>query len=296
MVAVLDPLLRDGVNERIHLGQEVVKIQKTTNPENGAHENEAHDYDDHDSTRIIVQTASGLSIQSDVCVLTLPVGCLQHVAQPESDFFDPKLSDSKLDALSATRMGCYKKVFLTFDRIFWPQQESFIGLALDPSLSGSKCDRPLGNYLLIGNLWACDNLPCLEAVLFGTSGEWAKHKSEDTIAAAVLDFMVEAMGATDEIKSYLTHCEVTRWEEDPYSRGAYSSVALGASIRQLEGLKEPEWDGRLLFSGEATISEFEGSVHAALFSGRTAAKQARAFFHGKCSDASTDTESADSTS
>jgi hypothetical protein len=29
-----------------------------------------------------------------------------------------------------------------------------------------------------------------------------------------------------------------------------------------------QWDGRLIFAGEGTIVEYEGSVHAALFSGK----------------------------
>jgi hypothetical protein len=37
-------------------------------------------------------------------------------------------------------------------------------------------------------------------------------------------------------------------------------------------LRCPEWGGRLIFAGEGTIVEYEGSVHAALFSGKNAAE------------------------
>jgi hypothetical protein len=49
-------------------------------------------------------------------------------------------------------------------------------------------------------------------------------------------------------------------------------MSLGALSRHVDELRCPEWDGRLVFAGEATLLEYEGSVHAALFSGKNAAK------------------------
>jgi monoamine oxidase len=48
---------------------------------------------------------------------------------------------------------------------------------------------------------------------------------------------------------------------------------LGATEDTTDALREPEWDGKLIFCGEATNSEHEGSVHSALMSGRRAAKE-----------------------
>jgi monoamine oxidase len=42
-------------------------------------------------------------------------------------------------------------------------------------------------------------------------------------------------------------------------------------------LRVSEWNGKLVFAGEATISEYEGSVHAALFSASNAAKSVRQY-------------------
>jgi hypothetical protein len=49
-------------------------------------------------------------------------------------------------------------------------------------------------------------------------------------------------------------------------------MCLGALSRHVDELRCPEWDGRLVIAGEATIVEYEGSVHAALFSGKNAAE------------------------
>jgi monoamine oxidase len=199
-------------------------------------------------------------------------------------FFEPELSDEKRKAIALTKMGCYKKVFLTFDRIFWPVEPPFIGMvraALDDCDDDEANVNPLGNYLLLDNLWASRlNVPALEAVLFGKSGEWARNESDEVIRDVVLDFIQDAMGLREEqginLHDCCQSCHVTRWEEDPFSRGAYSSMALGALERHKEELRRPEWEGRLIFAGEATISEYEGSVHAALFSGTAAAEKANA--------------------
>jgi monoamine oxidase len=218
-------------------------------------------------------TTNHSSITAECCVVTFPAGCLK--AQHPT-LFVPSLSIKKQEAISMTKMGSYKKIFFTFDRIFWPPQPAFLGMVRrlsKPNNPYGEDTDPLGNCLLFDNLWASRGIPCIEAVLFGNAGNWATHRADKDIRDAVLNFMQDAMGRNDSLHEYCQHCHVTRWEEDPYSRGAYSSVALNALERHVEELRRPEWDGKLIFAGEATISEFEGSVHAALLSGRNAAEK-----------------------
>ena len=64
---------------------------------------------------------------------------------------------------------------------------------------------------------------------------------------------------------------VTRWDADPWVRGAYSTVAPGmAGARR--ALAEPVADGRLLFAGEACHVGFTGTVAGAWISGQEAAR------------------------
>lgn len=255
MVSVLEPILQSRVKDQIFLNQKVVHIQ---------------DLDDH----VSVETATGLRVVADVCVVTMTTGCLAYAAQP-GGMFVPELSSEKLKAIQSTKMGSYKKIFLTFDSIFWPAKEAFIGMVRRTKAKAGA--DPLGKFLLFDNLWARTGIPCIEAVLFGDSGTWATHRTTEEIRNAVIEFMSDSMGR-DDVQERCIDCHVTRWEEDPYSRGAYSSVALGASLRHVEGLRKPEWNGRLIISGEATVTEFEGSVHAALFSGKNAAEIVQAYF------------------
>ena len=78
------------------------------------------------------------------------------------------------------------------------------------------------------------------------------------------------MGLND-LSSSCTDFHVTRWEEDIHTRGSYSTFHLGTTDQHVDVLQSSEWDGRLLFAGEATEIDHMGSVHGALISGKRAA-------------------------
>jgi monoamine oxidase len=221
-----------------------------------------------------IETASGMVVQADYCVVTVSLGCLAHSLtkndpEPAGKIdFSPALSPEKIDAIQHMQMGSYKKVYMEFDRIFWPKHEPLLGLIR----SDGTGDDELGNHMLLDNLWARDDIPCLEAILFGNTGRWATGKSDNVIRDAVLGFLAHTMGM-DQLQEWCVGCHITRWEEDPYSRGAYSGYRLGTLSEHTEALSTCEWNGRLRFGGEATLSGHEGSIHAALISGENVANQ-----------------------
>lgn len=59
--------------------------------------------------------------------------------------------------------------------------------------------------------------------------------------------------------------EVTRWRDDPFARGSYTYLPVGASPDDMRVLAAPVGE-RLLFAGESTVPEYYGTVHAALLS------------------------------
>lgn len=251
MSAVIGPLLCNKVSDRVCLNQQVIKIKL-------------------DDDGVSLQTLSGLTVHAAACVSTLSVGCLQEAVTAEKRLFEPSLSSCKNEYLSSTTMGSYKKVFLTFSYIFWPPNDVLIGMVVKQE--DNHQGRPLGNFLIALNCWAKDGMPCLEIDLVGKAAAWATGRSEDEIVEAVLDFIAEAMGICDKLKDLCIDHLVTRWEEDPFSRGAYSDTANGAAMSHIEGLRKTEWGGRLVFAGEATVPGLEGSVYGALISGHHAAK------------------------
>ncbi len=60
-----------------------------------------------------------------------------------------------------------------------------------------------------------------------------------------------------------TACVVSRWGADPFSRGSYSFVAVGASGKDYDVLAAPVAK-RLLFAGEHTCKEHPDTVGGAM--------------------------------
>ena len=58
---------------------------------------------------------------------------------------------------------------------------------------------------------------------------------------------------------------VTRWRSDPFSRGSYSYIPVGAQPNDMRELGRPI--GRIGFAGEATYFDYLGTVHGAMLSG-----------------------------
>jgi hypothetical protein len=128
------------------------------------------------------------------------------------------------------------------------------------------------DYLLLNNLWAKDGIPSIEAILCGDLGKWAIQKSNEVIKQAVIEFIESSM-CLSNLKDHCIDCHVTRWEEDEFTRGSYSTYKLGTMDRHVDELRTTEWDCRLVFAGEPTEIEDMGSFHAALMSGQRVAKE-----------------------
>lgn len=65
--------------------------------------------------------------------------------------------------------------------------------------------------------------------------------------------------------------QISRWPRDPLSLGAYSFNAVGVIPQTRRDLAGDDWNGRLVFAGEATSAHHFGTAHGAVLSGRAAA-------------------------
>ena len=92
--------------------------------------------------------------------------------------------------------------------------------------------------------------------------------------AAVLTRLGVAFGAKYPGPPQST--DATAWQGDPFSRGAYSFWRVGARATDVAEVGESHCE-RVLFAGEHTSVEYQGSVCGALESGRRAAREAGRF-------------------
>ena len=91
------------------------------------------------------------------------------------------------------------------------------------------------------------------------------------VLRALMSQLASASGKTVRaLRSSIRGVWWHNWDRDPYARGAYSYLRVGASVAP-KMLAKPERQ-TLFFAGEATQDE-RGTVEAALASGRRAARQ-----------------------
>jgi monoamine oxidase len=201
-----------------------------------------------DGSSVRVETSLG-EFSAQAALVTLPLGVLKagDVA------FEPPLGARKAQAIERLGFGNLAKVALFFERPFWPLEQYVFGL-----VPGAG-QRPLQ----VLNLWKTHRLPCLVVIVGGLLGKGIEEGSEDEARRLALEALRAAFGR--EIPEPVRVLK-TGWSADPFARGAYAHVPVGATPDDLAAMAEPEGE-RLFFAGEATSQEHWGSAHGAYLSG-----------------------------
>lgn len=190
-------------------------------------------------------------------LVTVPLGVLRAGAIA----FDPPLPPPKREAIRRLGVG-----------------DAF---ALTMRFTGSSLRPVLGDFR---GLWGGGASTFLrprvatkgdELVTVFTVGREARRRGaldDPGLVAATLDewtATAPAGASLGDVAAFRTH----RWTTDPFSRGAYSFLPPGATIRDREQLGAPLGD-RLFFAGEATDAMGEAAtVPGAIASGERAAAE-----------------------
>jgi predicted NAD/FAD-dependent oxidoreductase len=203
---------------------------------------------EHGPGGVRVHTARG-AFAADAAVVTLPLGVLKAGAVE----FDPPLPERKRQAIARLGMGALTKVALTFAEPFWPPEQYVFGY-----VSGRVDEHPT----TVVNMWKSHRVPALVLHIGGDRGREIERWPERRAREWALGVLGELFGEVPEPRSVVT----TRWDADPFSRGAYSYVAVGATPEDIEALAEPVGE-RLLFAGEATVRTHWACAHSAYVSG-----------------------------
>jgi monoamine oxidase len=115
--------------------------------------------------------------------------------------------------------------------------------------------------------------PLLTAWAGGPKAALLEEHSHAEQAAMCLQTLARVTGLPHEaLEGQVIRTHAHDWQRDPYARGAYSSVPVGA-LPAVETLGRPCAE-TLYFAGEATdTTGHTGTVHGALASGLRAARQ-----------------------
>jgi monoamine oxidase len=190
-------------------------------------------------------------------IVTLPLGVLQA----KSVYFDPVPVDI-MHAANQLAMGPVKRIVFLFRERFWA------GLYPSASFMFSEHDLPA--------VWWTPHpktVPMLTGWIGGPRALQAAIVTEKDFFRRSIGTLAELFAVpAAEIESQLVSWHTHDWQQDPFSRGAYSYVpknAMWASSAMTHPVEQT-----LYFAGEHTdITGQWGTVHGALCSGLRAARQ-----------------------
>ena len=213
---------------------------------------------------VTVHGAVNDALGADALIVTVPLSIL--AASPgdgDALRFEPALEE-KQRAADGLRMGHVQKLVARFREPFWRE----IG--------------PLRKMLFLfaygaafPTWWTAADpaLPVLTAWSGGPRAlDMAGASDDSRVDQAVASLAVGLGIARREIESQLVDTYHHDWSTDPFSRGAYTYVAVGGSDAH-EVLASPV-DGTIFFAGEATCGEgYNGTMEGAFQSGIRAADE-----------------------
>ena len=200
----------------------------------------------YDDQGVVVTTNKG-DFNSKYVISTLPIGVLK-TGDVE---FSPPLPSDKQQAIDRIGMGVLNKLYLLFDDMFWD-------------------DVTLLNYVNPdgGHMWEFFNLNGFgQPIILGfTSGDHSRQLeqlSDDEIISDAMSVLEKMYG--DETLQPVDYVR-TKWASDPFAKGAYSYVGVGATESDFAALSKPVMN-RVFFAGEATYVDYTATVNGAYLSG-----------------------------
>ncbi|KAK9346782.1 flavin-containing amine oxidoreductase-domain containing protein [Lipomyces starkeyi] len=222
--------------------------------------------------KFTVTMHSGDHISADRVICTVPLGVLKA----GSISFQPDLPEKKKESIQNLGFGVLNKVVLVYDRSFWDPDKDIVGVARDNNGSANPLDQDSyrdgrGRFYMFWNCTKVVGKYCLVALMAGHAAfDTSRHPDEVLIrdATHVLSRMYPAASIPHPMETI-----ITRWHQDPFSRGSYSYVGPNATGEDYDILAAPTCDDNLFFAGEATSRTHPATVHGAYLSGLRAAEE-----------------------
>lgn len=196
-----------------------------------------------------ISTSKGL-FTADLVLVTLPLGVLKS----NSVTFSPPLPQRKQLAIRRLGFGTMVKVILYFPTCFWPRDMHFINFLPIPSsipnpklcshLNGRQMKalttymNTLANYT---SLVPVHGTPVLIGYMVNDSAEAFETLTEQEamqVLVCQLSHYFDVL-ARDPLTFGPTRVFMTRWNADPYARGSYTSIPVGAHQSDLAEFETP---------------------------------------------------------
>lgn len=207
------------------------------------------------NVQVAYRTTAGTDgmIVAERAIIALPLAVLQQGAVA----IHPALGDHEL-AMRELEMGKVVKMVACFSRRVWPNQLSFVHTDEGRFPTFWMRSRNDAHQLVA---WAGGHHA--EAL--------ARRTPTQLLTLAITELATAIDASATTIADAVDHWHFHDYTTDPFIRGAYSYTKVGGTGAPQQ-LARPLGD-RLFFAGEATDTDYEGTVAGALGSGQRAAEQ-----------------------
>ena len=212
-------------------------------------------------------------IRARRAIIAVPLGVLQAGAGELGAIeFDPPLPEKDRAAGKMT-MGAVVRVALEFDEAFWAE----------PRFSSRRAGDRLETmaFLRVEGRTAFPAwwtpYPVRAPLLVGWRGgpgarDLARRTRGEIIDEAIGSLATALDTSRRTVKKHLVRAHYHDWDNDPFSRGAYSYVRVGGT--RAPGALAKSVEGTLYFAGEhVERGRRSGTVHGAIASGWSAAEE-----------------------
>lgn len=211
---------------------------------------------DYTQDKVAVATTDGKVYTADKVIVTVPLGVLQA----GSIQFIPELSKEKAGAINRLGMGLMDKLWLEFPEAFWKNDRDSDWICYASDTPGLWVDT-LNFHKYIGK-------PLIVMFNIGKAAiEMSSLSDEEVIDSA----MTAIRNWYPDAPKYINYAR-SNWSKDPYCKGSYPYVKIGATLEDFDLYREFDSTGeKVFFAGDGTVSGMVGCVHAAYISGVDAA-------------------------
>ena len=203
---------------------------------------------------VTVTTTRGARHFANHVIVTVPIGVLKA----GTITFEPPLPPEKLGAIQRMSSGLLNKVFLEFrprDQ-FWPSGPGA------PEVIGTSSPHR-GAFSVWINMQKITGKPILMAWTSGDAARIIEHWNDKSIEIAALLRLRDTFPGKVANPIDIT---VTRWNQDEFARGSYSTFGLATQLGDRALLGQPVTN-KVLFAGEATVDVAFAQVTGAYASG-----------------------------
>ena len=209
----------------------------------------------HDGAKAVVTAKVGGSeikeYRADAVIVTVSLGVLKANVID----FSPPLPQAKQNAIRRLGFGLLNKLVLEFETCFWDAHPAALQDTWGMVHPTGGAER--GQFYMVWNIAKVVNgTPILVVLCAGQAAHDFEKLPDKEALSLCMGRLRETFGA--DIPDPINYC-CTKWKADPYARGTYSYVGVGASGADYDELAKTVGN-TLFFAGEATNKYYPATV------------------------------------